>query len=313
MFHLERRLKSVVLPVEFTRWRVKLTPTASILAKTIIGKLARRAAYIRRLSQPVAIEPPPEPTAPSDSEQPTVGQQFRAFLRLLRPHDALHVEKARFGSRQDGGYVMLDDLGQSRMALSLGIGSEASWDLSMVERGLHVVQFDDAVSGPPQHSPGFSFNRARVVGQAELPGDVTLAQILARSDLAGDNNLIVKIDIEGWEWEVLRESPKQALTRVRQITIEFHEMARFVDPAWRGTALATVENLLKTHACIHIHGNNCAPFAVIDGVAFPSVFEATFVRRSDYALIPSTAVFPTELDYPNNPGAPDHYIGHWTF
>jgi hypothetical protein len=287
----------------------------------IIKRLVGRVPYIRRLHERIEelhhrlamIEASLKLQASHDSGSPKIGEQFRAFLRLLRPHDALNIEKRRFGSNHDGGYVMLDDLRHSRTALSLGIGGEVSWDLSMVESGLHVIQFDDVVSEPPHHSPGFTFNHARVVGRVERPDDVTLAQILARSDLANDNNLIAKIDIEGWEWEVLKESAKETLGRMRQITIEFHDLARFIDPAGRRTALVTLENLMETHACIHIHGNNCAPFIVIGGIAFPSVFEATFARRSDYTLIPSMAVFPTELDRPNNPSAPDLYLGHWTY
>ena len=94
---------------------------------------------------------------------------------------------------------------------------------------------------------------------------------------------------------------------MRQMTIEFYDLGNFVDPAWRSAALAVLKNLLATHACVHIHGNNWTPMIAIGGIEFPSVF----ARRSDYALVPSTAVFPTELDRPNNPSLPDFYLGHW--
>lgn len=232
------------------RQQVKSTPAVLAVANRIIKKLADRVPYVRRLHErieelhrrPAAIEAPPELKAPQAPEPPPIDEQFRAFLRLLQPHDALHVEKRRFGGNSDGGYVMLDDLTPCRTALSLGVGGEVSWDLSMVERGLNVVQFDDAVDGPPEHSPGFTFNRARVVGQAERPDDVTLAQILARTDLAGDDNLLAKIDIEGSEWDVLKASGKETLARMRQMTIEFHDLGNFVDPAWRSVALAVLKN-----------------------------------------------------------------------
>jgi hypothetical protein len=311
---------TVVLPIHLAQ-RVTFTPTVLVVASKTFEKLAGRVPYLQRLHARIGdlhhrlamIETSLRLKAPPDAQSPNIGEQFRAFLRLLRPHDALGVEKRRFGANNDGGYVMLDDLGRSSTALSLGVGGEVSWDLSMVDGGLHVVQFDDAASGPPQYNPGFTFNRARVVGRAELPDDITLAQIFARSDLARDNDLIAKIDVEGWEWEVLKESPKEALARMRQIAIEFHDLGRFVDPAWRATALAAVENLLQTHACIHVHGNNWGPLVAIGGIAFPSVFEATFARRSDYGLAPSMAVFPTELDRPNNPKALDLYLGRWTY
>jgi len=299
---------TVVLPINPTRGSVQVYADRLVVANKIIEKLAGRFPYIGRLRFAMT-----EAKAPPGSQSPNIGEQFRAFLRLLRPHDALRIQKRRFGASNDGGYVMLDDLGRSRTALSLGVGGEVSWDLSMADRGLHVVQFDDAVSGPPQHDPRFAFNRARVVGRVELSDDVTLAQILTRPELAGDSDLIAKIDIEGWEWEVLQRCPTETLARMRQIAVEFHDLGRFIDPVWRTTALAALGNLLQTHACIHVHGNNWGPLVAIGGVDFPSVFEATFARRRDYALVPSIAVFPTELDQPNNPSAPDLYLGQWAY
>ena len=77
--------------------------------------------------------------------------------------------------------------------------------------------------------------------------------------------------------------------------------------------MVTLQNLMQRHVCIHVHGNNWAPLAVIGGIAFPSVFEATFARRSDYTVTPSTAIYPTALDRPNNPNVPDLHLGPWTY
>src|SRR5205807_2115231 len=162
--------------------------------------------------------------------------RFRDFLRCVQPHDVRGYRKQRIGADLDGGYVMLDDFGASRTALSLGVGPEVSWDAAMAARGLRVLQFDHTVEcSPLQHS-------------------------------------------------------------------------NFVEPAWRKTALAALKKLSASHACIHIHGNNWGSFTVIGGIPFPDVFEATFVRRGDYALTPSTAVFPTELDRPSNPRVSDLYL-----
>jgi hypothetical protein len=293
----------------------------SVLANTIIEKLRSRVPYIRRLHARIdelqhrlaALEAAPDlhPLYGSDSA-PTVAQ-FRAFLRLLQPHGVAQGTKRRFGADQDGGYVMLDDFGAARTALSLGIGPDVSWDVAMADRGLRIIQFDHTVAGPPVENPQFDFHRARVAGRRQSPDDVTLAEILARPDLAGENDLIAKIDVEGCEWEILAATATALLARLRQVVIEFHDVRKFVEPAWRATAVAALQNLTASHACIHIHGNNWGPFTVIGGIAFPNAFEACFVRRSDYALAPSTAVFPTALDRPCNPKRPDLYLGHWDY
>jgi hypothetical protein len=291
------------------------------VAYKVIEKLRNRVPYIRRLQtridelqhQLAKIEAVPDLHPPHGSQYPNVVEEFRAFLRLLQPHGVARIRKRRFGRDSDGGYVMLDDLAQCRTALSLGVGPEVSWDADMAALGLRVIQFDHTVDRPPQDHPRFVFHRARVVGRRQSPDDLTLSEILARPELADDNQLIAKIDIDGWEWDVLAQTPTATLARLRQAAIEFHDLRRFVEPSWRATALAALENLMATHACIHVHGNNWGPFTVIGGIPFPGGFEATFARRSDYEFVQSTAVFPTDLDRPSNPKMPDYYLGRWTY
>lgn len=291
------------------------------MAHKVIENLRSRVPYIRRLHRRIdelnhklaAIVPAPELHPLYGSQNSKVVAEFRAFLRLLQPHDVAHARKRRFGCDADGGYIMLEDFGQARTALSLGIGSEVSWDVDVANRGLNVIQFDHTVDRPPQDHPRFAFNRARVVGQRRTPGDVTLCDILTRPNLAGENDFVAKIDIEGSEWDLLARTERATLARISQMVIEFHYVRSFVEPSWRATALSALENLMDTHVCIHVHGNNWGPFTVVGGFAFPNCFEASFVRRSDHTVVPSTATFPTDLDRPSNPRVPDFYLGRWNY
>jgi hypothetical protein len=200
-----------------------------------------------------------------------------------------------------------------RHALSLGIGLDVSWDVAMAARGIRVMQYDPSVSASPQANDRFVFHRRRVVAVLQAPEDMTLAQIMASETLAADRDIVAKIDIEGAEWELLARTDTNVLARIRQLAIEFHWLRNFSDARWRATALAALRNLTATHCCVHVHGTNWAPFAVVGGVPFPDVFEATFVRRADYRMFPSDAVFPTELDRSCNPKKPDLYLGRWSY
>lgn len=291
------------------------------MAHSVIERLRGRVPYIRRLHRRIdelqhhlaEAQAVPDLYQPTESRHPEITASFRSFLRLLEPHDVIGASKRRFGGDYDGGYVMLDDIACTRTALSLGIGPDVSWDIDMVRRGLHVIQFDHTVDRPPQNNPQFVFHRARVVGRRQSPEDVTLSEILARPEFAAEKDFIAKMDIEGCEWDVLAQTDTAALARIRQLAIEFHDVRSFVEPAWRGTALTALDNLMTTHVCIHVHGNNWGPFTVIGGIPFPNVFEASFVRRGDHTFVPSKAVFPTDLDRPCNPKVPDLYLGCWNY
>jgi hypothetical protein len=291
------------------------------VANSIIENLRSRIPYIRRLNKQIdelayrlaKSEVVPELRAFDGTQTSEVSDQFRRFLRLLQPHDVVQERKRRFGRPGDGGYVMLEDLRPCHSALSFGIGTDVSWDIDIAAQGLVVLQFDDSIDRPPNEGVRFKFHRARVVGRRRSPAELTLSDILGWQELAADANLIAKIDIEGCEWELLTETKTTELARIRQLVIEFHGLRRFAEPAWRAILLAALEHLRATHVCIHVHGNNWVPFVVIGGIPFPDSFEASFVRRSDYAVTPSSAIFPTKLDYPNNPKIPDLYLGAWDY
>lgn len=291
------------------------------MAHPVIENLRSRIPYIRRLHRSIdelahrlaKFETVPQLRPPYGTKTSEVNDQFRRFLRLLQPHDVAQARKRRFGRPGDGGYVMLDDLTPCRTALSLGIGKDVSWDADMAALGMNVLQFDDSMDGPPRNGARFKFHRARIVGARQSPAELTLSDILDWPEIATDGNLIAKIDVEGCEWEVLTETKTAGLSRIRHLAIEFHGLRRFAEPAWRATMLAAMEKLTATHVCIHVHGNNWEPFVVIGGIPFPDTFEASFVRRIDYTVTPSAAVFPTELDYPCHPRLPDLHLGAWNY
>jgi hypothetical protein len=292
------------------------------VAKKLIEELRGRVPYVRRLHRRIdelqhrlaAAEAVPLLHPVNGSHDAAIAARFRAFLHQVQPHDVPGSRKVRFGADGDGGYVMLDDLGPARHAVSLGVGPEVSWDADMAARGLRVFQYDDSVERSPQQHPSFMFHRMRVAGTKAGSNDATLSEILSRPELATDKDIIVKMDIEGSEWDVLAHTGSAELARIRQLVIEFHELRKFGESSWRDVAHAALKNLDATHVCIHVHGNNWVPFTVIGGIPFPDGFEATFVRRRDHAsAVPSTAMFPTALDRPNNPKMPDLYIGQWDY
>jgi hypothetical protein len=134
------------------------------MAHWIIERFRKRVPYIRRLQEQISglsrrneelrqrlISIDPEyqlrPILPAPSE--AVAGQFAAFLRNFQPHDVTGFEKSRLGAEGDGGYVMLDDFGAVRSALSLGIGQDVSWDTAIAKLGIYVFQFDHTVRQGP--------------------------------------------------------------------------------------------------------------------------------------------------------------------
>lgn len=126
-------------------------------------------------------------------------EQIRATLRLLRPYRVKGRRKARFGSPNDGGYILLDDFEGVDTALSFGIEQNIDWDLEMAEHGLTIHQFDHTVEAPAPDDRRMIFSKT-MIAPTPAPGAATLEGLVELLDKGHSRpNLILKMDIEAAE------------------------------------------------------------------------------------------------------------------
>lgn len=233
-------------------------------------------------------------------------------LNCVRPRHISGFRKFRAGTNGDGGYVMLDTLYAGQIAYSVGIGGDVSWDLSMVDRGLSVFQYDHTVDGPPVIHPHFSFQKLGL-SSTDKEGFTSLSSALRKNGHQYHRDLILKIDIEGEEWEVFDHLSPETLNQFSQILLEFHNLECLADPAWHSRAHRVFSKIEASHVCFHVHGNNWGHLCQVMGITFPDVLELSLVRRDVGPITLSDELFPTHLDYPNNPNEPDFFLGNFRF
>ena len=233
------------------------------------------------------------------------------LLRHFTPRKVTGFDKARIGRQGDGGYVLLDDFAGVATALSFGIESECSWDMDIAGRGIDVHMFDHTVDGPPADHPRFRFHKKRIAATLDEQSE-TLGSILTNIP-ESEHRIVLKIDIEGSEWEVFEQSTIEDLSRICQIVCEFHDFSRIADPAWRDRAIAVMAKLKSVFEVIHVHGNNHTPIFALTNIPFPDVIEVTMVRKDAYGFEDEFESFPTNLDFANNDKRPDIFLGGLRF
>jgi len=80
-----------------------------------------------------------------------------------------------------------------------------------------------------------------------------------------------------------------------------------ISGVWKFTAL--LQQILKSHEPIHIHGNNDGPTLRIQGAIWPSIIEVSFRKKSAMSAKEfNFGPWPHQLDRPNNPARPDLYL-----
>lgn len=181
-----------------------------------------------------------------------------ALLAELQPVALKNCTLKRFGGPNDGGYLMCDNLGEGvRSAYSYGIGGEDNWGCDTSKR-FHVLvhQYDCfAPERPPACEGGaFVFHEECIGARAERddegrPFD-TLTNQLSRNLDAG-KRLIVKIDVEGAEWDSLLATPDEVLDRIDQMPMELHDVdgPRYVE---------LIRRLKRKFYLVNLHFNNNA-------------------------------------------------------
>src|SRR6059058_6637722 len=139
-----------------------------------------------------------------------------AILAELQPVALKNCTFARFGSANDGGYLMCENLIEPiDAAYSYGIGPNDDWGCD-VSRRYHVpvYQYDCFDPARPICNGGTLVFHNECVG--DRPGYRksrffdTLENQIARNGDTG-RRLIIKMDIEGAEWDSLRAAPEELL------------------------------------------------------------------------------------------------------
>lgn len=199
------------------------------------------------------------------------------------------IPKVRLGPAHDGGYVILDSNFNSKILMGYGVGDNVEFENSFCERyGTKAVCFDHTIDKIPRIGSGVEYVRE---GISAVDADplYSLATHIAR--YAPDQDITLKIDVEGAEWDVLKTAD---LSRVTQLIIEFHDMH---------TAPSSIfKKLNNDFYLIHVHGTNFEnqPYVYFNRVQkMPRYIECTYVRKD---LVPhnnvkiDTSSYPTPLD-----------------
>jgi hypothetical protein len=245
---------------------------------------------------------------------------YRAWQREQRKAVALEVRKAlwnelqpvalknctlrRYGSVNDGGYLMCENLlGDIQTAYSYGIDTEDNWGCEVSQKyGVTVHQYDCFTPHRPTCDHGkFVYHNECIGPRAETidarPFD-TLTQQIAKNGDSG-KTLLVKMDIEGAEWDSLLATPNDVLDRIAQLPMELHGVneRRYVE---------LVKKLKQTFHLVSVHFNNwaCSPYVA----PFPAnAIQVLFVNKRLGVLDPGVPgrVPGSPPDAPDNPNGPD--------
>jgi hypothetical protein len=223
-----------------------------------------------------------------------------AILAELQPVALENCTLKRFGSANDGGYLMCDNLiAPVDSAYSYGVGPNDDWGCD-VSRRYHVPVHEYDCFDPARpicHGGRFIFHNECVGDRTEHRKsrlfDTLENQIRKNGDTG--RRVIIKMDIEGGEWESLFAAPDELLASIPQLAMEMHG---FDDPK----ILEVLRKLKRNFYLVNLHFNNwsCTPKAA----PLPAwAYQVLWVNKA-IGIVEPTAPVPAPMSPLNAPDSP---------
>ncbi len=206
----------------------------------------------------------------------------------------------RFGSANDGGYLMCENLIEPLDgAYSYGVGTNDDWGCEVSRRyGVSVHQYDCFDPARPTCSGGtFVFHNECVSARTGDRGsrffDTLENQVKKNADIG--RRLVMKMDIEGAEWDSLLTAPDELLASFSQIAMEMHG---FDDPK----IVEVLRKLKRNFYLVNLHFNNwsCTPKAA----PLPAWAYQTLWVNKRIGVPDPTAPVPAPMSPLNAPDSP---------
>ena len=119
------------------------------------------------------------------------------------------------------------------------------------------------------------------------------------SSISNGSDLLLQMDIEGFEYQSFLNTSNDLLISFRLIVLEVHHLDCLWDRNFLDCISVIFYKLLIPHTCVHIHPNNTSSIAKIDGIEMLPTIEVTFLRNDRIKFKFPTLQFPHPLDADN--------------
>lgn len=228
--------------------------------------------------------------------------KIHKLINLIKPHD-LGFKLVRFGSKNDGGYLIPNILDSISACFSAGVGNNTEFEKHLKEKNLNIFLADGTIKKNNKLKK-FNFLKKNLSSYSDKK-NITLTEWVDNNNIKKKNNLLLKLDIEGSEYEVIHSVPQNYLKMFKVIIIEFHYLEKLNNILNYKIFFNCFKKILINFEVAHIHPNNCQGYYVVAGEKFPAALEVSFLRKDICKYKKNIFSLPNSLDSKNIEKNPD--------
>jgi hypothetical protein len=177
------------------------------------------------------------------------------FLVRLKPHLTNH-RLIRLGGTGDGGYFVPDDLIGISSCFTAGIGGNINFEFELANKNIKCFMADYSVKAPPLLHSNFFFTK-QFIGTENNTNYIKFGDWFKKNSDLKDN--ILKIDIEGDEYDLLPSITEEEFLKMRIIIFEIHNFSNIINPLGFNLIKLIFDKLQKNHRIVNINVNTISP------------------------------------------------------
>lgn len=211
---------------------------------------------------------------------------YKKVTELLVPN-LFKINKIKLGREGDGTYIMPAGLlDNDNVLIALGIADDISFEEDFISLypKTTVYAFDPSIDELPGKNANIIFQSKGVAGKNSPKKKlITFDSIIKDNHVNEEKKIIIKMDIEGWEWGVFERLSFKDYD-IPVIVIEFHMMALNSMSEWMlfpyhfWKRLVILRKILNEYYIFHLHANNYS-YTHFKNFTFPWLFEITLIKK----------------------------------
>ena len=221
------------------------------------------------------------------------------IYHLLSIKEVIGKKRILVGEKSDGCYVLLDDFENVKIAYSFGISINIQFDKALADKGIDIYMYDHTINSLPFLNAKFHWKKIGLCGvNKKYQHMKTLEELIIENGHKNENNMILKIDIEHWEWESLLDLKEDTLNQFKYIAIEYH----FKDEKEKDNKKLyynVLKKISKTHQPSYIRCNENRSFKINFGKnRICHIIEVSYIIKKGNTFKKDESIYPIyELDY----------------
>ena len=231
-----------------------------------------------------------------------LNEQEQCIYHLIVPKNVVGRKKILIGEKRDGGYVLLDDFKNIKIAYSFGIYNNIHFDKALADKGIDIYMYDHTIKELPFNDSKFHWKKIGISGiKDENENLKTLEHIIEENGHLQEHNMILKIDVEHSEWSSIFDMKDDILKQFKYILVEFH-FRKQINNNEANLYYMVFKKLQKYHQSFYFRCNGSRSNIVVFGNnRICKILEVSYIIKEGNTFINDESIYPIfEFDYLNS-------------